>query len=142
MKPITRTTLFLAGAVILAGAACASQSPQVAPAPSAEAAEVPAPPQEAQEARHPSVDLEDESCLDCHRRMTRIAVRSWEEGPHGEVNVGCYVCHGDGVEEFFLQPPSDICLSCHTNQAVDFERVPHDGCFDCHGGHTLTYHEG
>lgn len=134
MRPMTRRVLFLAGALLVAGSAGAAR-------PGEGRTTLPPPGTAAQEARHPEVDFEESSCVDCHLRMTRRAVREWEAGPHGVVNVGCFVCHGDGVEEFFLQPPSEICLSCHSDQAVDFASVPQEGCFDCHAGHTLSFHE-
>ncbi len=91
-------------------------------------------------ADHPAVDF-SVTCLECHETMTPQVVGDWEEGSHGLVNVGCYICHGDGEVEFHAKPSSESCLSCHSRKAVDFESLPVDGCFGCHSGHRLTFHE-
>ena len=59
---------------------------------------------------------------------------------NGIMNFGCYMCHGDGEEEFYPRPGSERCISCHSDQEVDFSKTSLNNCFDCHQGHSLKFH--
>ncbi|MFQ5583187.1 MAG: hypothetical protein ACE5GL_01975 [Calditrichia bacterium] len=50
--------------------------------------------------KHEDVDFSI-SCVECHEQETPEQVEEWEKGMHGQVNVGCFVCHGDGEVEFY-----------------------------------------
>ncbi|MDZ7291557.1 MAG: hypothetical protein ONB44_22220 [candidate division KSB1 bacterium] len=89
--------------------------------------------------KHPEVDFSI-SCLECHRDATPEVVVKWESGKHGQVNVGCFVCHGDGEVEFYNKPQGERCISCHSPQEVDFTKLPVKTCFGCHNGHDLKFH--
>ena len=89
--------------------------------------------------KHIEVDY-SVSCKECHAQETPEITKEWKESAHGAMNYGCYMCHGDGEEEFYPKPGSDRCISCHSDQEVDFSKTPLNNCFDCHQGHTLKYH--
>ena len=81
------------------------------------------------------------SCLECHTTETPEVVQDWTSGMHGQVNVGCFVCHGDGEEEFYPQPTDDRCISCHSGYVSDLSAAKKElTCFSCHNGHTLRFH--
>jgi hypothetical protein len=88
---------------------------------------------------HPAVDW-SLSCVECHERETPAVTRDWLKGKHGEVNIGCFVCHGDGEVEFQPKPGGERCASCHASQEVNFAALPVKTCFFCHAGHTLKFH--
>ena len=90
-------------------------------------------------AKHSDVDF-SMSCLECHTVETPDITADWEKGMHGQVNVGCFVCHGDGDVEFFPQPTTERCVSCHSAQEADYSKIEASTCFSCHNGHTLTFH--
>jgi hypothetical protein len=89
--------------------------------------------------KHPDVDFTI-SCRECHKETTPDIYDDWAGSGHGKMNYGCYMCHGDGKEEFYVKPASDNCISCHSGQDVDFSKSKFDNCFDCHQGHSLTFH--
>lgn len=90
--------------------------------------------------KHPEVDFST-SCLECHQSATAEVVAKWEAGKHGQVNVGCFVCHGDGEVEFYRKPQGERCIGCHSQQEVDFTALPVKNCFGCHSGHDLKFHQ-
>jgi hypothetical protein len=92
-----------------------------------------------QENKHPEVDFTI-SCKDCHKEESPDIYNQWAASGHGKMNFGCYMCHGDGIEEFYVEPGSDGCISCHSDQEVDFSQAQWNSCFDCHQGHTLKFH--
>ena len=92
-----------------------------------------------QQEKHPDVDWSI-SCNECHAEMTPEVFKAWENSSHGQVNFGCYICHGDGQEEFHAKGQDDGCQGCHAQQLVDFEKVKAESCFDCHDGHSLKFH--
>jgi hypothetical protein len=89
--------------------------------------------------KHPDVDF-TMSCRDCHKETTPDIYKQWAGSGHGKMNFGCYLCHGDGEETFHVKPATDNCMSCHSDQDVDFSAGKFDSCFDCHNGHSLTFH--
>ncbi len=91
-------------------------------------------------AKHPQVDF-SQSCYECHLNASPEIVAKWETGKHGQVNVGCFVCHGDGEEEFFAKPQGERCIGCHSAKEVNFAALPVKNCFGCHGGHDLKFHK-
>lgn len=91
-------------------------------------------------AKHPEVDFSI-SCQECHAEQTPQIFKEWKESKHGVMNYGCYMCHGDGVEEFSSKPGSERCTACHSPQSVDFGQLPVKNCFDCHQGHSLKFHQ-
>ncbi|NIX57620.1 MAG: cytochrome C [candidate division Zixibacteria bacterium] len=90
--------------------------------------------------KHPEVDF-SLSCKECHKEMTPEVYQDWKSSKHGLMNYGCYMCHGDGQEEFYPSPGSERCVGCHSPQEVDFAKVPVGNCYDCHKGHTLKFHQ-
>lgn len=90
--------------------------------------------------KHAEVDF-SLSCVECHSEETPEAVADWKSSPHGQMNFGCYMCHGDGDHEFYPSPGTDRCIACHSGQEVDFSKTKLNNCFDCHQGHTLKFHK-
>jgi hypothetical protein len=89
--------------------------------------------------KHPEVDFTI-SCKECHKETSPEIYEDWAGSGHGKMNFGCYMCHGDGEEEFYVKPASDNCISCHSAQDVDFSQSKFNNCFDCHQGHSLKFH--
>ncbi len=90
--------------------------------------------------KHPEVDF-TLSCRSCHQDITPDIHKAWKESAHGRMNYSCYLCHGDGQQEFHTQPQTQTCIGCHSGQEVDFTKTKADNCFDCHQGHSLKFHE-
>jgi len=88
---------------------------------------------------HPDVDW-TLGCAECHAEETPEIFKQWSESRHGQVNFGCYICHGDGIEEFSAKGNDDKCSGCHAEQEISFEKSKMESCFDCHNGHTLKFH--
>lgn len=89
--------------------------------------------------KHSPVDW-SVSCTECHKEVTPDVTAAWYEGMHGQVNVKCYVCHGDGEVEFHPQPTDDRCIGCHSGKEASMAKVETTSCFSCHNGHTLRFH--
>ncbi|KAA3661403.1 MAG: hypothetical protein DWQ10_04585 [Calditrichaeota bacterium] len=98
-----------------------------------------APPAPKAPAKHTDVDF-TQSCLDCHKSETPDVVAEWESGMHGEVNIGCYICHGDGQEEYYPEPNAETCVSCHSGYVPVYPGTGVKDCFGCHDYHTLRFH--
>ena len=81
------------------------------------------------------------SCAECHQDVNPAIFKSWSESRHGQVNFGCYICHGDGQEAFYAKGSDQTCNGCHAGQEVNFEKTNIKSCFDCHNGHTLNFHD-
>ncbi len=96
--------------------------------------------QEKKQEMHPDVDF-SVSCMECHQEVTPDVVKDWKSSKHGMMNFGCYMCHGDGQQEFYPQPTTEKCLSCHTGVPVDARKGGNLNCFTCHKGHTLKFHQ-
>lgn len=91
------------------------------------------------EDKHPDVDW-TVGCAECHQDETPEIFKAWNESRHGQVNFGCYICHGDGEEVFYAKGSDQTCSGCHSGQEVNFEKTNMKSCFDCHNGHTLKFH--
>lgn len=90
--------------------------------------------------KHPDVDFSI-SCTECHQEVTPEIVAQWKSTKHGMMNFGCYMCHGDGQEEFKAKPDTDNCLNCHTGEPVDASKGGNLQCFSCHKNHNLKFHQ-
>ncbi|MDZ7764375.1 MAG: hypothetical protein U5K00_08090 [Melioribacteraceae bacterium] len=40
--------------------------------------------------------------------MTPDIYKDWEMSRHGDVNFGCYLCHGDGQETFYPKGTDEL----------------------------------
>jgi len=90
--------------------------------------------------KHAAVDFSI-SCEECHAENTPEITKDWQDGKHGTFKVGCFICHGDGVERFEAKPGDGSCISCHSDYEVDWSKSKSKSCFDCHDGHTLKFHK-
>lgn len=89
-------------------------------------------------AQHPDVDFTT-SCVDCHSVVTAEIVEGWRQSKHGEHGHGCEMCHGVSMNDF--QPKGALrCRRCHEKQRMLISRTSARTCFDCHDGHTLSFH--
>ncbi|RMF61083.1 MAG: cytochrome C [Calditrichaeota bacterium] len=74
----------------------------------------------------------DESCIDCHRRVTPKIVSDWELSAHNniEMEVDCATCHGEehqsekDVEKAEIPTP-ETCADCHEDQVAQFSKGKH-----------------
>lgn len=89
--------------------------------------------------QHPEVDWSI-GCQECHAEVTPDVFTAWEASRHGDVNFGCYICHGDGAEEFFPQGSDATCSGCHSGYEEKMVENNNSSCYDCHNGHTLKFH--
>jgi hypothetical protein len=55
---------------------------------------------------HPDVDW-TLGCSECHQETTPEVFEQWSQSRHGSVGFGCYICHGDGQEQFFAKGTDD-----------------------------------
>jgi len=72
----------------------------------------------------------EETCTDCHEKITPNIVLDWKESAHAENEVGCGICHGeehttkDDVHEVSLPTP-EVCADCHDEQVEQFKKGKH-----------------
>jgi len=69
-------------------------------------------------------------CADCHRNLNPGIVTDWEASRHGQVGVGCAVCHGSdhssaGDVTSVTQPTAETCSPCHTDRVDEFKNGKH-----------------
>jgi len=71
-----------------------------------------------------------QTCLECHAGVTPKIVGDWELSRHGENEVDCSVCHGNGhtsesdVVEASIPTPQ-TCATCHEDQVAQYSRGKH-----------------
>lgn len=109
--------------------ACASEKVAQKPAEPVKAVSV-------EPEKHVEVDFSI-SCVECHETETPEAVAEWRKSTHGKMNFGCYMCHGDGVENFAPSPKMDRCVACHSGNEKCINQTNSGKCFDCHDGHSM-----
>ena len=84
------------------------------------------------------VEMEDGTCLECHKEETPEIYNQWTTSAHGVALVKCYVCHGD-KDNFTNMPDQNKCLECHFDQ-VENQVDKTKKCADCHNMHSFTQH--
>jgi hypothetical protein len=76
----------------------------------------------------------EESCVDCHRKITPGIVREWELSRHSENNIGCAVCHsGEHISAPLSAsdpaktgiPLPEKCGECHGARLEQFTKGKH-----------------
>jgi len=87
---------------------------------------------------HAEVDFESMSCSECHADVTPEIYTAWKDSGHGKLDYGCYICHGDGVVEYYPTASTDGCVACHSNNEPHLARFEYGRCFECHDGHSLS----
>jgi len=85
------------------------------------------------------IDMEKQTCIECHREETPKIVAQWEKSAHGFTQTRCYICHGD-KDNFKKSPGNDVCMTCHSKQ-VEAMVVKGKKCQDCHPVHYFTMHK-
>lgn len=83
----------------------------------------------------PVVQKQSFDCVDCHTKVTPMAVAQWGASKHGQTGVGCVNCHGVSADskEGFLHHGVKIsmivtpktCSNCHKDEAVQFAKTAH-----------------
>jgi hydroxylamine dehydrogenase len=78
----------------------------------------------------PQAIVAQTSCVDCHRNLNPGIVTDWEASRHGQVGVGCAVCHGSDHSSAsdvssVAQPTPETCSPCHTDRVEEFENGKH-----------------
>ena len=139
LKMIFRLFFLSVLAAMLTAQSCSQTKPMRTA--DAEVAEAPAPAaQQMVPQKHSDEDF-SMSCFECHAEVTPEITEEWTAGKHGQLNVGCFICHGDGQEEFWAKPTGEQCATCHAGHNVDFSQMAGiENCFTCHGGHDLKFH--
>lgn len=72
----------------------------------------------------------NDSCTDCHSRITPGIVVDWQLSKHSRNDVGCSTCHGDrhnsmtDVANAKMALP-ETCAVCHEGQVEQFKRGKH-----------------
>ncbi|MGA2401799.1 MAG: multiheme c-type cytochrome [Syntrophobacteraceae bacterium] len=80
-------------------------------------------------AAQPPAQVND-SCAECHTRITPGIVVDWQLSKHSANDVGCSACHGDGhnsmtdVANARLAGP-EVCANCHAVQVEQFSNGKH-----------------
>ena len=82
----------------------------------------------------PPVVLADaKGCVDCHTRVTPLAVQQWAESKHGQQGISCVTCHGAKEPAGFAHHEAQIssivspktCAVCHGEEAAEMARSAH-----------------
>ena len=81
----------------------------------------------------PVVPADSKACVECHTKITRLAVQQWSESKHGEQGISCMACHAAKGSEGFAHHEARItsvvtpktCATCHKDEADQFARSPH-----------------
>jgi len=87
---------------------------------------------------HPDEDFTSMSCSECHADITPDIYNDWKESGHGKMDYGCYICHGDGLVEFYPTANTEGCVACHSNNEPHLARFEYGRCFECHDVHSLS----
>lgn len=73
----------------------------------------------------------DDTCIDCHNKLSPGQVKDWQVSKHSQEGVGCTDCHGtehtsaDDAHKVRL-PDEQICADCHEDQVESFARGKHN----------------
>ncbi|MHC1729969.1 MAG: multiheme c-type cytochrome [Syntrophobacteraceae bacterium] len=78
----------------------------------------------------PTPSAANETCVECHTRITPGIVVDWQLSKHSRNDVECSTCHGDGhnsmtdIANAKLALPA-TCAACHETQVEQFGRGKH-----------------
>ena len=114
--------------VFMVVSCCPTETTAVTPEPTAVQAVI----------MHPDEDFSSLSCSECHADVSPDIYTAWKESGHGKLDYGCYICHGDGLVEFYPTASTDGCVSCHSNNEPHLARFEYGRCFECHDAHSLS----
>ena len=78
-----------------------------------------------------SAVLADDTCIDCHKKISPGQVQDWAISMHAQNGVTCSVCHGEehGKAEDALKavlPDEHVCAECHEEQFESFAKGKHN----------------
>ena len=71
----------------------------------------------------PHVEGAGKDCVKCHKVLTPMAVKDWEESKHFKKGVGCANCHNDHSD--LIMPTPDTCGKCHANRLLQHRSGKH-----------------
>jgi hypothetical protein len=83
----------------------------------------------------PVIQKQSFDCVDCHSKVTPVAVQQWANSKHGQTGVGCMNCHGvdkDSKDGFLhhgaritMVVSPKVCGGCHKDEAAQFAKTAH-----------------
>ncbi len=62
-------------------------------------------------------------CIKCHKVLTPMAVKDWEESKHFKKDVGCANCHNDHSN--LIMPTPETCGLCHAERLLQHRSGKH-----------------
>jgi hypothetical protein len=71
----------------------------------------------------PVVEGAGKNCVKCHKVLTPLAVKDWEDSKHFEKDVGCESCHNDHSN--LIMPTPDTCGTCHASETMQHRAGKH-----------------
>ena len=72
----------------------------------------------------PVVEGAGKDCVKCHKVLSPLAVKDWEESKHYKENVGCDACHNDHSN--LIMPTPDTCGKCHADRVMEHRNGKHN----------------
>lgn len=78
----------------------------------------------------PLAGLAADSCVECHKSISTNIVSDWQISRHGQVGLGCSICHGSehssasDVNKVQIPTP-DTCAGCHEKRVKEYKAGKH-----------------
>jgi hypothetical protein len=71
-----------------------------------------------------------QECVDCHKKVTPNIVSDWQLSKHGQIGIGCSICHGNehkSAEDVAKAkiPLPETCATCHKTRFEQFKGGKH-----------------
>jgi hydroxylamine dehydrogenase len=64
-----------------------------------------------------------ETCVECHKKVTRGIVADWQLSKHAQKGIDCSACHGDAGRSRI--PGPEVCGQCHPERLEQFKAARH-----------------
>ncbi|MEK6598809.1 MAG: multiheme c-type cytochrome [Deltaproteobacteria bacterium] len=75
------------------------------------------------EYKPPRVEGAGPDCIKCHKVLTPVVVKDWEDSKHFKKDVGCANCHNDHSN--LIMPTPDTCGKCHAARVMQHKGGKH-----------------
>ncbi len=74
--------------------------------------------------------IDAQTCVNCHRGITKNIVTDWELSKHSQNDVDCSVCHGDlhnspNNVSLAKIPTPETCETCHSERVEQYKKGKH-----------------